>query len=691
MKTTDRLVQFLKGAGPRKAEALGRLGIRTLSDLLTHYPRRHVDRSQLTFVRDLAAGQSATSLVEVVEVSVQPTRHGRQNFHAHLRDETGSIKAIWFNQAYLRNYFKRGTRLMVSGEIERFGVLQFKNPEYELVTDEERELIHTGRIVPTYPLTAGISQRSLRALVRQALDLCREDLVEHLPEAMLQRRDLVGWSAAVESIHFPPSWVAKEKARRRIVYDDFFVYQLLTIRRREISASLPGIAFKAEGFLSRQVARSLPFELTHAQKKALLEIRDEMRLPRPMNRLLEGEVGSGKTLVALLASCLAIEEGYQVAFLAPTEILAEQHLASLTAFLGDETVRVRLLTGHTGAAERREVLEAAAAGESGIFAGTHALIQESVSFGNLGLVVVDEQHRFGVRQRADLVAKGRHPDVLVMTATPIPRTLAKVFFGDLTLSVIDELPKGRGKVRTRVAEEKNRERVYDFIRQELVKGHRAFVVYPIIEESEKVDLRAAAEMAENLRAHPVFRGFQVGLLHGKMKGDEKSEVMQDFRDGRCQLLVTTTVIEVGVDVPEATVMLVEHPDRYGLSQLHQLRGRIGRGSEAATFILLAGKDLGRETIKRLRVLETTTSGFEVAEKDLEIRGPGEVFGTRQHGEVPELSLARMGEDREVIQAAIEDAEALLGKDPELSEPACERLRERLIARYGGRAAFYHVG
>lgn len=685
----NRSVQFLKGAGPRRSELLGKLGIVWVDDLLRHYPRHYIDRSQLSLLRDVRPGQRVTCLVEVGQVKVRPTRRGLQNFHAILTDETGSVEAVWFNQPYLKNYMKRGVRLMVSGEVTRFGTVQLSNPEYELITDEEQDLLHTGRIVPVYPLTAGITQRLMRSYVRQALDLMLEEVEERVPERERLARGLLPIRQAVVDVHFPGSWAALRVARRRLVYDELFLYQALLVRRRHVSESRPGIAFAARGELSRRIARGLPFELTGAQKRALIEIRDDLRRSRPMRRLLMGEVGSGKTLVALLTACQALEEGYQVAVLAPTEILAEQHRDSMTRLVGDAPVSVHLLTGKTRAAPRREILAAAADGETAIFVGTHALIQDQVVFHRLGLVVVDEQHRFGVQQRADLQAKGEAPDVLVMTATPIPRTLALTFWGDLDISVLDELPRGRQPVRTKVTSAENREQVYQFVRRELERGHRAFVVCPLVSESEKSDLAAATEMAERLSLHSTFNGFRIGLLHGKMKGEDKASVMQDFRDGRCPLLVTTTVVEVGVDVPEATVMLVEHPDRYGLSQLHQLRGRVGRGEAPGTFVLLADRRLSAETLQRLRVLETTSSGFQVADEDLRIRGPGEFFGTRQHG-LPDLQLANLAEDQDLLEQARTDAAAVVGADPELQDPVHDTLRRALVDRFGERAGLYHV-
>ncbi len=695
MSVLDQPIQFLKGAGPRRAEQLGRLGIATLGDLLAHYPRDYVDRTQLTKLADVRAGQHVNAIVEVVAVGVRPTRRRLTNFHAVLQDDTGRIEAVWFNQPYLKNYVKVGATLMVSGEVTRFGSLQLKSPDYELVTAEDQGLYRTGRIVPTYPLTAGLNQRMVRQLVRTALKLLDESgesadaAVDLIPEAVRVTRDLMPAREAQREVHFPSSRESLRRARRRITFEELFVYQLLIARRRHLAAEIPGIAYEARGTLSREVARSLPFELTNAQKKALIEIRDDMRRARPMNRLLMGEVGSGKTLVALLTACLALEEDFQVAFLAPTEILAEQHLRSLRAFIGDRDVTVHVLTGKSRAAARRTVAYAAKAGDPAIFVGTHALLEEAVEFSNLGLVVVDEQHRFGVKQRAQLKAKGGYPDVLVMTATPIPRTLAMTLYGDLDISVLDELPRGRGETVTRVTRDANREKVYDLIRREVAAGHRAYVVYPLVEESEASDLRAATEMADQLDLHPALQGCTVGLLHGKMKAEKKADVMLAFREGRCHVLVTTTVVEVGVDVPEATVMVVEHPDRYGLSQLHQLRGRIGRGAARSYFILLAPRDLSREALRRLRVLESTKSGFRVAEADLKLRGPGDFMGTRQHG-LPDLELADFEADRDLLVAARDDAHALVREDPDLRAPELQFLRRQLIAKYGDRATFYHV-
>jgi ATP-dependent DNA helicase RecG len=704
-------VQFLKGAGPQRREQLKRLGITEVGHLLTHHPRDYVDRSQLTLIRDLQAGTRANCLCEVASVSIRPTRRGLRNFHAILSDETGSIEAVWFNQPYLKNYVKKGVRLLVSGEVARFGTLQLRSPEYELVFNDD-DLLQARGIMPIYPLTAGLNQRLMRSLVRQALEAAEEAVTEFLPPALVQENQLLDHAAATREIHFPPSWARLERARRRLVYDELVVYQILLARRRAMVADLPGISFAATGGLSRKVARSLPFELTRAQKRVLLEIRDDMRRPRPMNRLLMGDVGSGKTLVALLAACLALEEGYQVALLAPTEILAEQHRRSLERFLpgtfaadlpGMEepatqerldgeptgTSAIHLLTGRMKAKERRPVLAALGSGRPGIYVGTHALFQEKVEFANLGLVIVDEQHRFGVKQRAELKAKGGYPDVLVMTATPIPRTLAMAFYGDLDLSVIDELPQGRGEIVTRVVRDTQREQVMDLVRRELEASHRAYIVYPLVSESEKSDLAAATEAAEQIAVHPRLRGYEVGLLHGKMKSEEKRAVMLAFREGGCHVLVTTTVIEVGVDVPEATLMVIEHPERYGLSQLHQLRGRVGRGSARSYFILLAAKDLSADAMSRLRVLEASRSGFKVAEEDLKLRGPGEILGTRQHG-LPDLRMADLESDQDLLDAARRDATRIVADDPQLQGPEVKPLREALLTRFGDRARFYHV-
>ena len=616
-------VQFLKGAGPRRREQLGNIGIATIGDLLAHYPREYRDRTTLTPVGALEPGQKATSLVTVKSVSVRPTRQRRQNFFATLVDDEGDeVGAVWFNQPFLQNYVRVGATLMVSGEISRFGPLQFRNPEYDEVTAGEGDLLNMGRITPMYPLTAGINQKLMRSLVAQALEVAADDVEDVLPPALVEELDLIPLVDALRTLHFPDSWDAIDRARRRVVFEEVFLYQLMLAARRLRTKHLPGTAFRCKGALSREVARSLPFELTQAQKRVLIEIRDDLRKPSPMNRLLMGEVGSGKTVVALLAGCQAIEEGFQVAVLAPTEILAAQHHRSLGTFLeGRFDVPVHLLMGKTGAKARQLVLSEAASGRPAFFVGTHALIQQSVDFAALGLVVVDEQHRFGVAQRAELKAKGAYPHNLIMTATPIPRTLSLMFHEDLDVSRLDELPRGRQPIRTKVVGEASREKVYAFIRTELHRQRRAYVVCPLVEESEAVDLRDATDTAARLQRHPAFAEFDVGLLHGRLKADEKAEVMERFRSGAAPLLVTTTVVEVGVDVPEATVMLVEHPDRYGLSQLHQLRGRIGRGTDPSHFVLVAERGLSSDALKRLRILESTSSGFEIAEADLEDPGP----------------------------------------------------------------------
>ncbi len=671
-------VQYLKGVGPAKAELFRRLGIETLMDLLRHYPRAYIDRTTISRISSVAPGQNCTVMGSVLGFQVRPTREGRKDFILVLVDETGSLECIWFNQPFLQRVFKNGQTVVVSGEVGYYRGKQLKNPVYEILSKEDQELIHTGRIVPSYRLTADISQKVIRRAVKTSLDSCLPLVRESLPQHVLNRRNLPGLQEAIRQIHFPRDWALQEKARERLAFEELFYLQLLLARRKK-RAQEPSraLAFSTNGSLYNRFLESLPFSLTGAQGRVLEEIRTDLSSRRVMNRLLEGDVGCGKTVVAL-ASCLIVaDNGCQAAFMAPTEILAEQHFATAAELLKGFDVKTAALFGKTKPRARQKLLKQAREGELDIVFGTHALIQDQVEFARLGLIVVDEQHRFGVLQRAALAGKGVSPHVLVMSATPIPRTLAMTLYGDLDVSLIDEMPSGRRKIVTRIVEDGERTKVYEFIAKKVREGRQAFVVYPLVEESEKSEqLRAATEMAQQLSRNPILRGVRVGLLHGRLKADEKEETMQRFKAGEIDLLVSTTVIEVGIDVSNASIMIVEHPDRYGLSQLHQLRGRVGRGSHESYCILIKETEMGADASRRLGILANCDDGFKIAEADLAIRGPGEFLGVRQHG-LPEFRIADLLRDGPLLSLARREAFLLLEKDPELTHPENASARRTL--------------
>ncbi|MDZ4805355.1 MAG: ATP-dependent DNA helicase RecG [Candidatus Eisenbacteria bacterium] len=669
-------VQYLKGAGPRRAETLARLEIRTVLDLLNHFPRAWADRSRLGSIAMAEVGHDLTILATVRRVDVS-RRASRADTVVTLEDGTGVLQAIWFGQPYMKRHFEAGQQLMVSGTVGFHERKRLSNPEWEIWT-EDVDSANVGRIVPIYPSTAGMSQRVLRGLVRQALELCLDQLEETLPSAVLSAEQLPGRREALRVIHFPEQMEAIDAARRRFIFEEALEIQmLLRWLRLERENRRPGIAFPESSALADRLEASLPFRLTEDQQTVLAEIRADMRRPTPMGRLLQGDVGSGKTVVALLAAARAVDAGYQAAIMAPTEVLAEQHLVTFEKLATPLGIRVVRLTGQLKSAERVRVLAEIRSGVAGIAVGTHALIQEGVEFHNLGLVVVDEQHRFGVLQRADLKTKGRTPDLLAMTATPIPRTLYLTRAADLKLSQIRSRPAGRGRVVTRVAGEASREKVYDVLRREIDKGRQVYVVYPLIDESEKIDLKAATVMFATLTAHPRLSGVRAGLLHGRLKAADKSAILDAFRAGTIDLLVTTTVIEVGIDVPNATVMVIEHPERFGLSQLHQLRGRIGRGSETSYCILIE-ESAGGAGHERLRLFETTLDGFILAEADLRFRGAGSILGVRQSGPAGfGLNILDPIRDEAVLERAHAMANRLANEDPQLLDPAWGGMRTRL--------------
>ncbi len=678
-------VRYLKGAGPRRAELLARLGIASIGDLLEHYPRAYLDRSTITAIARLRPGSDATIAGVLRAVELRRTRSGLRNVHAIVEDDSGSIECIWFNQPYLTRALKRGQHLVLSGRVDVFRRMQMKNPEFERIEQEERHL--APGIIPVYRSTAGLSQKVLRMLVRRALDDLGPQLNEFMPQEVLRRCDLMEWAEALEQIHFPRSKEDLESARRRIGFQELFDLQVLLAASRR-STEQPGTAvpIRAEGKLVARLFEALSFKPTGAQTRAIEEIRADLARPFPMHRLLEGDVGSGKTLVALAACLLAVEEGWQSAFMVPTEILAVQHASNFEATCKRLGVRVGLLVGSLPARKAQAVREAIARGEVDLAVGTHALIQESVAFSRLGMVVVDEQHRFGVMQRARLLGKGSSPHTLIMSATPIPRTLALAVYGDLDISVLDEKPPGREAPKTHLVPTERYEEMLSFIAEQLSHGAQAFFVCPLIEASEKSDLAAAEALYERLTRHPVMGRFPAGLLHGRMRAEEKQRVMADFAEGRLKFIVSTTVVEVGVDVPNANIMVVEHPERYGLSQLHQLRGRVGRGRKPAYVFLIQGPDLGVDAKRRLEILVREDDGFRIAEEDLRQRGPGDFFGTKQSG-LPPLKVADPIREPGLLKMAAEEA----NRFSSLGDPKATPVWERLLRNFGERIRLYSVG
>ncbi len=686
----DRSVQYLKGVGPRRAEALAKLGIRTARDLLRHGPHRYEDATTVTPIAKLAPGMDATAIGEVVSKGVIPTRRGLRFFQAVIRDSSGLIECSWPGQPFLDRTIRKGDTLLVSGPVRFFHGRQIQPREFTILARAGEPVDEEGTVFPVYPATAGLSHRQIRHIVRQNLDALLaavDDAGDAVPDDLRRQLELAQLRDALDWLHRPPTLARAEQARRRLAFDELFILQLLYARARyENREKRQGIAFERKNGLVRTFAQSLPFDLTAAQKKVLSEISGDMKLPRPMNRLLQGDVGSGKTVVALFAMLRTVENGYQAALMAPTELLAEQHHKTVTEMLADVPVSVELLRGGLRGSQRRDAVQRISGGEAQLIIGTHALIQEDVEFQRLGLVIIDEQHRFGVRQRLQLRRAGSEPDVLVMSATPIPRSLALTFYGDLDVSVLDELPPGRRPVKTVLRGESARAGVFDFVRTEVAAGRQVYVVYPVIEESEALDVRSATEAYEHL-TNDVLSDLSVALIHGRMSSDEKDETMHRFVAGNINVLVSTTVIEVGIDVPNATVMIVEGAERFGLSQLHQLRGRVGRGAEQSYCIVIHG---GREPPERLEIFAATNDGFEIARADLRLRGYGDFFGARQHG-LPEFAFADLERDEPLLHAARDAAARIVAADPELEKGEHRALGQALRTEYRERLRLFDVG
>lgn len=693
----DTELTYLKGIGPKRAQALAKLGLHSVYDLLYHFPARYEDRRTVKPISHIEPGEKESICAEILFPA--QTRKmgggfggGRNLTRVRVGDGSGRLDLQWWNQPWREKQLQPGMQLFIYGKVGEFnGTLQIDSPEYEVMGDDDT--LQVGRIVPIYPMTEGLFQSSLRKAVFGALERCAESVEDPLPLSVREQFDLADLDWCLEQIHFPDGWEDKERARDRLLFEELFLLQV-ALQQKKYRAHIEEIGIRhivedevIKGFLAK-----LPFKLTGAQKRVMNEIRKDLKSPRPMNRLLHGDVGSGKTVVAAYALWTAHITGHQGALLAPTEILAEQHYTVMKRLLEPHGIQVALLEGSLKAREKRNVLADIAEGRSTVIVGTHAIIQEGVDFQKLGVCVIDEQHRFGVMQRAALQKKGQgelRPDVLVMTATPIPRTMALTVYGDLDVSVLDELPPGRQPIKTVAIKPAQRERAYKFVLDEVKKGRQAYVVCPLVEESEKLaQLQAATALAERLRAEELH-DLRVGLVHGQMSAAERDAEMELFRAGMYDVLVSTTVIEVGVDVPNATVMLIEDAERFGLSQLHQLRGRVGRGQFSSTCVLL-GNPKTDEGRARIKVMTKTQNGFEIAEHDLELRGPGEFYGTRQSG-LPDFRLANIIRDVDTIALAREAAAELVHSDPHLEADFHQALRQALRRFWGDKLSLIQIG
>ncbi|MCX5705751.1 MAG: ATP-dependent DNA helicase RecG [Candidatus Omnitrophica bacterium] len=669
-------IQFLKGIGPKKAKAFAKAGISTIEDLLYYFPHRYEDRTSFSTISKLQEGLTITIKAQVLAVGERRSwrRRGFSILEVAVGDATGKIFCVWFNQGYLKEYFRPGTTLILYGKVDRYGSrLQMSAPEFEIVTPID-EALDVGRIVPVYSLPESITQRHFRHLVKSSLDEYLPKLNDFLPYDIRSKNNFYNLAKALLNIHFPESFDIQKQAYERLAFDEFFVFQLPLALRKLKKKEKKGIAHCVVGEVARDYISSLPFKLTSSQEKVIKEIRLDMASPQAMQRLLQGDVGSGKTVVANIAAMMAIQGGYQAAFMVPTEILALQHFEKLNSM----GVRTALLTSSVSKKEKDKVLQEIKEGKANFVIGTHALLERGVKFKNLGLVVIDEQHKFGVGQRALLPKKGPNPDVLIMTATPIPRTLAITLYGDLDISVINELPAGRLPVKTIYFSMDKSGDAYEVAREELKKGRQVFIIYPVIEESYALDIAGAKKMYAQLKSGE-FKGFNLGLIHGRLKQEEQDDLMHKFKNKDIDLLVSTTVLEVGIDISNATCMIVEHAQRFGLSQLHQLRGRIGRGG-AQSYCVLISDAKTAEAEARIGAMLKYSDGFRIAEEDLKIRGPGEFFGRRQHG-LTELKIANPLTQMHLLKLAREDVIKLVNADPRLEEKQHLLLKEKMLQRF----------
>lgn len=682
-------VRYLKGIGPKRAAVLNNLGINTVEDLVYYLPRCYEDRRNITPISKIKEGSFVTVRAEVLAKGGHDSfwRHNFGLIEIAVGDPTGRIGCVWFNQPYIKEYLKVGNQLILYGKAQKYkDKLQINSPEFELLDTQNDispdESLNIGRIVPVYPLPEKITQRSLRKIIKSALDTLLPQIKDSLPFDIRSRHNFLNLAKALLNIHFPQDDETRKQAYRRLSFEEFLLFQIPIILRKLKKKEQAGIAHRTEGRLAADFRQGLPFTLTHGQEQALNEIRLDMATPQVMQRLLQGDVGCGKTVVATIACLFAIQGGYQAAFMVPTEILAKQHyekISSQVSVLGSERKpKIALLVGSIPDRERQRIQRKIKDGEVDLVIGTHALLEEEIKFKSLGLVVIDEQHKFGVAQRSLLPQKGRRPDVLIMTATPIPRTLGITIYGDLDISVIKELPSMRAAIKTLYFTQDERSRAYQIARDEVEKSGQVYIVYPVIDESCALDIAGAKEMYEELKQGE-FKAFRLGLIHGRLKQKEQDEVMLKFRNQELDILISTTVLEVGIDVANATCMIIEHAERFGLSQLHQLRGRVGRGRSDSICILISDSE-SPEAKARLRAMLNYADGFRIAEEDLKIRGPGEFFGSRQHG-LSELKIGNPLTQMQLLKLAREEARKLLKADPHLESRQNGLLKERLIERF----------
>jgi ATP-dependent DNA helicase RecG len=689
MKDPNTPIRYVKGVGPQKSRVFNKIEIETVKDLLYYLPFRYEDRSNFTSVSKVNSNDTVTLKGDVKTLSNIRTKTGLHIFQLALDDGTGVIYGVWFHQPYLKKVFKVGQKIIMYGKAERHGRLQINHPTYEILKGDDRDSVHVGRIVPVYHLTQDLAQRNLRSISFHAVSEYSKFVRDILPTKIRARNKLVDINFSIKNIHFPANLDNLKRAYNRIVFDEFFLLQLaIAMKKKDRETAQKGVSHTIDKKRTGDFVKGLSFELTKGQSRAMKAIEEDMESPKPMNRLIQGDVGSGKTIVACYALLLTVGNGYQGALMAPTEILAEQHFVTLTKIFMRSDINVVLLIQGLSQNEKSRVLQEIRDGRADIVIGTHALIQEGMEFKRLGLAVIDEQHKFGVSQRAKLQKSDKLPDILLMTATPIPRTLALTVYGDLDISVIKELPPGRGDITTYWISDTQREKVYNFLREEVAKGRQAYVVYPRLEETASTDVKAAKFMFEEFRER-VFKDLNVELIHGKMDPKKKDPIMERFKSGDIDILVSTVVIEVGIDVSNASVMVIENAERFGLSQLHQLRGRIGRGKYESYCILIADPET-EGAQERLTAMTETQDGFEIAEEDLKLRGPGDIFGTRQHG-LPEVRFGNVIRDMEIMEQARKEAFSLIAEDPELKNYENKFVKESIYKRFKSRLGLAKVG